>query len=50
MLRAQGLVFPRRPLNLRALKERDIPPEAVEDLIMGRKLVWQFPLKSEPPR
>lgn len=39
MLRAQGLVFPRRPLNLRALKERDIPPEAVEDLIMGRKLV-----------
>lgn len=50
MLRAQGLVFPRRPLNLRALKERDIPPEAVEDLIMGRKLVWQFSLKSEPPR
>ncbi|WP_155416980.1 ankyrin repeat domain-containing protein [Chromobacterium violaceum] len=49
MLRAQGLVFPRRPLNLQALKERDIPPEAVEDLIMGRKLVWQFRLKSEPP-
>lgn len=45
LLRAKGMVFPSHPATLRALKERQIPSEAVEDIIMGRRLVLEFPYK-----
>lgn len=43
LLRAKGIVFPASITVINALKERQIPPEAVEDLIMGRRVVSQFP-------
>ena len=49
MLRERGLVFPATE-RLRAAIERErvIPPEAVEDLIMGRKGVYDFPERKKP--
>ncbi|UTH74228.1 ankyrin repeat domain-containing protein [Chromobacterium sp. IIBBL 290-4] len=45
-LRARGVVFPCSYLLLNALKERDIPQSAIEDLIMGRKSLYDFPEKN----
>ena len=49
MLRERGLVFPATE-RLRAAIERDriVPPEGIEDLIMGRKSVEDFPERKKP--
>ena len=49
MLRERGLVFPATE-RVRAAIERDriVPPEGIEDLIMGRKSVEDFPERKKP--
>lgn len=46
MLREQGAIFPASPIVKRALQERVIPATAVEDLIMGRKSILDFPKRQ----
>lgn len=48
MLREKGIVFPASPGLKGELERRIVLPEAVEDLIMGRRDVLEFPLKSPP--
>lgn len=45
-LRARGLEFPASPLVKNGLKTRQIPPEHVNDLVYGRRSVWDYPEKK----
>jgi hypothetical protein len=46
MLRVRGVIFPASPGVRRAIEtERDIPSEAIEDIILGRKSVFDYPKK-----
>lgn len=46
MLRARGMVFPASPGVRRAIAiERDIPPQDIDDIVLGRKSVFDYPKK-----
>jgi len=44
MLRARGLSFPAKPSHISEIKRRVVPAEEVEDIIMGRRNVLDYPL------
>lgn len=46
LLRTRGMVFPASPLVKNGLKNRQIPLEHIDDLVYGRRSVWDYPEKK----